>query len=121
MTCLLGQILNPRLTCFLGRWEYVLKSLNMITLHYGGLDVFFNVYDLLLNSSNLKSVREEGINSQQLQRVITPTARKSTVVPNEPIYCIGGYRIIWYYPFSPHSVGSFLPLSSFACVIAPTS
>jgi hypothetical protein len=65
--------------------KHVLKPLDVITKHYDGLNILFNVYELPLDSSNLKWASRCGINSQQLQRAVAPTARKSAVVPDEPI------------------------------------
>jgi hypothetical protein len=38
--------------------KHVLKPMDLINLHYDGLEVFFSVCTLPLNSGNLKWVRE---------------------------------------------------------------
>jgi len=92
---------RPNLTLTLSK--LVLKPLDMITKHYGGLYIFFNVYELPLDS---RWANKGIINSPTTPTAVAPTATQSIVVLDEPILCLGGCRIIRY-PFSATTQSHF--------------
>ena len=101
---------RPNLTLTLSK--LVLKPLDMITKHYGGLYIFFNVYELPLDS---RWANEGIINS--------PTTPKSHCSNGQEKYSSAGWTDILFRQvplFSHIAVGPFLPKATFACVILMT-